>query len=38
MARFQPLRDTGHLPRIEMPDQLTDAIWTGTASALNQLA
>jgi pimeloyl-ACP methyl ester carboxylesterase len=26
-ARFQLLKDTGHLPQIETPDQLLDAIW-----------
>jgi len=27
-ARFQLLRDTGHLPQIETPEQLLDAVWT----------
>ena len=27
-ARFQLLADTGHLPQIETPDRLLDAIWT----------
>ena len=27
-ARFKLLADTGHLPQIETPDQLLDAIWT----------
>jgi pimeloyl-ACP methyl ester carboxylesterase len=26
-ARFQLLRDTGHLPQIESPEQLLDAVW-----------
>jgi len=26
-ARFQLLLDTGHLPQIETPDQLLDAVW-----------
>ena len=26
-ARFQLLRDTGHLPQIETPEQLLDAVW-----------
>ncbi len=26
-ARFQLLRDTGHLPQIEMPGQLLDVVW-----------
>jgi pimeloyl-ACP methyl ester carboxylesterase len=27
MARFQLLKDTGHMPQIETPDQLLQAIW-----------
>lgn len=27
MARFQLLRETGHLPQMETPDQLLEAIW-----------
>ena len=27
MARFQLLTDTGHMPQIETPDQVLDAIW-----------
>jgi len=27
-ARFQLLKDTGHLPQIETPGQLLDAVWT----------
>jgi pimeloyl-ACP methyl ester carboxylesterase len=26
-ARFQLLKDTGHLPQLETPDQALDAIW-----------
>jgi pimeloyl-ACP methyl ester carboxylesterase len=26
-ARFQLLKDTGHLPQLETPDQVLDAIW-----------
>ena len=26
-ARFQLLKDTGHMPQLETPDQLTQAIW-----------
>jgi pimeloyl-ACP methyl ester carboxylesterase len=26
-ARFQLLSDTGHLPQIETPEQLLDAVW-----------
>jgi len=26
-ARFQLLRDTGHLPQIETPEQLLDVVW-----------
>jgi pimeloyl-ACP methyl ester carboxylesterase len=26
-ARFQLLRDTGHLPQIETPEQLLEAVW-----------
>jgi pimeloyl-ACP methyl ester carboxylesterase len=29
MARFQLLQDTGHMPQIETPDQLLQAIWAG---------
>lgn len=29
MARFQLLKDTGHMPQIETPDQLLQAIWAG---------
>ena len=28
-ARFQLLKDTGHLPQMETPDQVLDAIWDG---------
>ncbi len=31
-ARFQLLADTGHLPQLETPGQLLDAIWTTAAS------
>jgi len=27
MARFHLLTDTGHMPQMETPDQLLDAIW-----------
>jgi len=27
MARFQVLQETGHMPQMETPDQLADAIW-----------
>jgi pimeloyl-ACP methyl ester carboxylesterase len=26
-AQFQLLKDTGHMPQIETPDQLLEAIW-----------
>jgi len=26
-ARFQLLKDTGHLPQIETPEPLLDAVW-----------
>jgi pimeloyl-ACP methyl ester carboxylesterase len=26
-ARFQLLKDTGHLPQMETPDQVLDTIW-----------
>lgn len=29
MARFQLLPDTGHMPQLETPDQLLQAIWDG---------
>jgi pimeloyl-ACP methyl ester carboxylesterase len=34
-ARFQLLTDTGHLPQIETPDQVLQAVWdfAGTGSA-----
>jgi pimeloyl-ACP methyl ester carboxylesterase len=30
LARFQLLKDTGHLPQLETPDQLMHAIWNST--------
>ena len=32
LARFQVLKDTGHMPQIESPDQLLSAIWEADAS------
>jgi pimeloyl-ACP methyl ester carboxylesterase len=32
MARFQLLKDTGHMPQIETPDQLLHAIWDSADS------
>jgi len=32
-ARFQLLKDTGHLPQLETPDQVLDAIWDFAGSA-----
>ena len=32
-ARFQLLKDTGHLPQLETPDQVLDAIWDFAAPA-----
>jgi pimeloyl-ACP methyl ester carboxylesterase len=32
-ARFQLLNDTGHLPQLETPDQLMNAIWNGAGIA-----
>jgi pimeloyl-ACP methyl ester carboxylesterase len=32
IARFQLLKDTGHLPQIETPDQLMHAIWDSAAT------
>jgi pimeloyl-ACP methyl ester carboxylesterase len=31
-ARFQLLRDTGHLPQLETPDQLMNAIWNSVGT------
>lgn len=36
-ARFQLLRDTGHLPQIETPGQLLDAVWTFVESHASPL-
>jgi len=32
LARFQLLTDTGHLPQLETPEQLMNAIWNSAAS------
>jgi pimeloyl-ACP methyl ester carboxylesterase len=33
VARFQLLKDTGHMPQLETPDQLMNAIWDRAGSA-----
>jgi pimeloyl-ACP methyl ester carboxylesterase len=34
-ARFQLLKDTGHLPQLESPDQLMNAIWSSAGTGLS---
>jgi pimeloyl-ACP methyl ester carboxylesterase len=34
-ARFQLLKDTGHLPQIETPDQLMNTIWSSASTGLS---
>jgi len=34
LARFQLLKDTGHLPQLETPDQLMNAIWNSADTGL----
>jgi len=34
LARFQLLKDTGHLPQLETPDQLMQAIWNSADTGL----
>jgi pimeloyl-ACP methyl ester carboxylesterase len=40
LARFQLLPDTGHLPQLETPEQLMNAIWnrSGTESPASPFA
>jgi len=35
LARFQLLKDTGHLPQLETPDQLMQAIWNSADTGLS---
>jgi pimeloyl-ACP methyl ester carboxylesterase len=35
LARFQLLKDTGHLPQLETPDQLMHAIWNSADTGLS---
>jgi pimeloyl-ACP methyl ester carboxylesterase len=34
-ARFQLLPDTGHMPQLETPEQLMNAIWNSTNTDLS---